>query len=260
MDLRLKFNEDVVNYDKWRPTYVAELFNDIIHYSGLNSTKNALEIGIGTGQATLPILKTGCKVTAVELGEKLAEFTKQKFSQFSNFKVINIDFESFTTDDNKYDMIYSATAFHWLPQDIGFTKVHSLLKHGGTVALFWNHPIAIGKDATMHIEIQKIYKKYKPFGDKSPKEFDEKTCQQYADTMGKYGFSNVITKIYRQTRKLHAEDYISLLNTYSDHRSLQMEVKNVLESEIATVIDKFGGIINIYDTMDLYLGKKYLVE
>lgn len=56
-DLRLKFNEDELNYDRFRPTYVAEMFNDIINYSELNSLKKALEIGIGTGQATLPILK-----------------------------------------------------------------------------------------------------------------------------------------------------------------------------------------------------------
>ena len=30
MDLRLKFNEDEANYDKWRPSYVPELFEEII--------------------------------------------------------------------------------------------------------------------------------------------------------------------------------------------------------------------------------------
>jgi len=253
MELRLKFNEDAVNYEKWRPTYVAELFHDIIQYAGLNGTKNSLEIGIGTGQATLPILKTGCHVTAVELGENLAEFAKRKFSAFHNFNVIHSDFEQFTPDNNAYDLIYSATAFHWLPQEIGFTKVHRLLKQGGTVALFWNHPRVIDP---MHSEIQKIYQHYKPFGDTSPKEFDESACQQYADTIKMYGFSQVVTKIYHQIRTLRTEGYISLLNTYSDHRALQRDIKEVLEREIANVIAQFGGTINIHDTMNLYLGKK----
>ncbi|WP_278335781.1 hypothetical protein [Petroclostridium xylanilyticum] len=39
MDKRLTFNEDVENYDKWRPTYCKELFNDIIQYSELNKNK-----------------------------------------------------------------------------------------------------------------------------------------------------------------------------------------------------------------------------
>ena len=75
MDLRLTFNEDASNYDKFRPTYIDEMYKDVIGFSSLNSSKSALEIGIGTGQATLPFLKTGCKVTAIELGDKLAQFS-----------------------------------------------------------------------------------------------------------------------------------------------------------------------------------------
>lgn len=255
MDLRLKFNEDEVNYDRFRPTYVTEMFNDIINYSELNSAKKALEIGIGTGQATLPILKTGCEVTAIELGENLAQYVKQKFSGFRNFEVKNLEFESFITENNQYDIIYSATAFHWIPQDFGLTKVYNLLKSGGTIALFWNHPFVNREDDAVHREIRKAYAKYRPSG-KSPTEFDGSTCKQYADILSSYGFTDVRTKLYHQTRELNSHDYVALLNTYSDHRALQSDVKNELENEIIQAIDKFGGKIIIYDTIDLYLGKK----
>ena len=92
MDLRFTFNEDVLNYDRMRPTYVKELYESIIHFSNLDSNKNALEIGIGTGQATLPFLSTGCNLVAVELGEDMARFSKAKFAKFHNFDVINSDF------------------------------------------------------------------------------------------------------------------------------------------------------------------------
>ena len=36
MELRMKFNEDEVNYDRWRPTYVPELFDEIIRYSDIS--------------------------------------------------------------------------------------------------------------------------------------------------------------------------------------------------------------------------------
>ena len=39
MDLRLKFNEDESNYDKWRPNYVPELYNEIIRYSDMISVQ-----------------------------------------------------------------------------------------------------------------------------------------------------------------------------------------------------------------------------
>ena len=63
-DLRLTFGEDVKNYEALRPTYPDTLFSAILAYEPMNAEKCALEMGIGTGQATLPILKTGCRVEA----------------------------------------------------------------------------------------------------------------------------------------------------------------------------------------------------
>ena len=115
MDLRLTFNEVSAEYDNLRPRYVDELFTDIIQFSAIDKTKRALEIGIGTGQATLPFLKTGCDLTAIEIGDKLAQYSRGKFATYEHFKVLNQDFESVSLEDNSYDLIYSASAFHWIP-------------------------------------------------------------------------------------------------------------------------------------------------
>ncbi|WP_243158968.1 class I SAM-dependent methyltransferase [Clostridium perfringens] len=128
MDKRFTFNEDVMNYEKWRPTYCEELFHDIMEYSKLDRHKKALEIGIGTGQATLPFLKTECDLIAIELGENLAEFSKNKFKDYKNFNILNVPFEDFKCDENTFDLIYSATAFHWIDEKIGYPKALKLLK------------------------------------------------------------------------------------------------------------------------------------
>ena len=255
MDLRLEFNEDEANYDKWRSTYVPELFDEIIRFSGINETKQALEIGIGTGQATLPILQTNCKLTTIEIGERLAEYSRQKFASFSNFEVVNTDFESFRSNNNTYDLIYSATAFHWIPEGISYMKVFDLLKNGGVLALFWNHPFVNRTDDLLHLEIRKVYNKYKP-SDKQPVEFDKNDCRKIAEVIKHYGFTYSYSKLFFQTRTFAAEGYIALLNTYSDHRSLPADVKNGLENEITYAIHSFGGKLHVYDTMDLYLAKK----
>ncbi|MEY8353509.1 class I SAM-dependent methyltransferase [Lachnospiraceae bacterium 54-53] len=255
MELRMKFNEDEANYDNWRPIYVSELFNNIIEYSNLNNTKNVLEIGIGTGQATLPILKTGCNVTAIEIGEKLAEYSKQKFIAYNNFNVVNTDFESFNTDSSTYDLIYSATAFHWIPQEVSYPKVYQLLNSGGVLALFWNHPFVAREDDPLHVSIQKIYAKYRPSLQK-PIEHNKEKCLEIINTIKQHGFVDVNLKLYYQTRMFDAKSYISLLNTYSDHRAMQEEEKALFENEIIETINRFNTKLNIYDTMDLYLAKK----
>ncbi|MDE6635177.1 MAG: class I SAM-dependent methyltransferase, partial [Lachnospiraceae bacterium] len=64
--LEWTFDTVAGQYEKLRPEYVPELYEDIFKYKQIDKTCHAIEVGIGGGQATLPILKTGCKVTAVE--------------------------------------------------------------------------------------------------------------------------------------------------------------------------------------------------
>ncbi|GBF74384.1 SAM-dependent methyltransferase [Paenibacillus sp. 598K] len=254
MDLRFTFNEDVVNYDKMRPTYAKELYEAILNFSGLDSTKNALEIGIGTGQATLPFLHTGCKLTAVELGEDMARFSKEKFASFPNFHIINSSFEKVHLENDYYDLIYSATAFHWIPQEAGYPKVFNLLKSGGVVALFWNHAARVNDE--LDCAIQQVYRKYRPTHHSTVHRFSEEKCLEIAKTIQEYGFVDVDYHLYQQTRVFDAPQYMSLLNTYSDHRARQDEIRLGLESELTQVINDFGGKIDINDTMDLYLARK----
>ena len=254
MDLRMKFNEDVLNYDKMRPTYVDELYRDIIQFSGLDSSKDALEIGIGTGQATKPFLDTKCKLTAVELGEDMAMFVKQKFSNFSNFNVINGDFEKINLDNNSYHLVYSATAFHWIPQEVGYKKVFDCLKSGGVIALFWNHPSQA--DDELYRAMQVAYNKYMPTVKSTVHKFSEEKCHEITEVIKKYGFIDIKYKLYHQTRMFNAPQYMALLNTYSDHRALPNDTRILLENELSEVINNFGGHIDIQDTIDLYLARK----
>lgn len=255
MDLRLTFNEDVLNYDKMRPTYVKELFDDIILYAGLNSSKKALEIGIGTGQATSPFLNIGCKVTAIELGEDLARFSKAKFSEFNNFDVINNDFAIIELENNAYDLIYSATAFHWIPEEIGYPKAYQLLKSGSVLALFWNRPFP-AKEDELHAAIQKLFDKYRPLQEKPDFKHDEEKCVKIVNTIKKYGFIDAHYKLYHQTRTFDAESYVALFNTYSDHRAMQKETRIQFEKELIDTINFYGGYFSLNDTIELYLTRK----
>lgn len=255
MDLRYKFNEDEINYDRFRPSYPKELFEDIINYSSIKSKSMALEIGIGTGQATLPILKTGCSVTAVELGDKLSRYSKNKFKDYNNFTVINADFMKTSFNQNTFDLIYCGTAFHWLPANKVYEKVKEILKAKGTLALFWNHPFPNRKDDISNEANRKIYKKYRP-NDNEIKEFSKEDCKPQINLLKAFGFKNIELKLYHRIRTLTSDEYISLLNTYSDHRALDKKTKASFEKDMKNAIDEIGGNINIYDTLDLYLARK----
>jgi len=253
--LETTFNTVCSEYDKWRPTYVRELYDDIFTTKEINKLSNVLEIGIGTGQATLPILEKGCSLTAIELGDRLAEYSKQKFSDYEKFIVKNIAFQDFECQSGSYDLIYSATAFHWIPEDIGYTKVFEMLKSGGVFARFANNPYRDKEKEDLHDAMQKVYSKYMP-GSSIGKEYNEEDAQYRADISKVYGFVDTGYKLYRRTRTFTAEEYISLLGTYSDHIAIEDQKRLKFFYEIQRIIEDFGNKITLYDTIDLQLARK----
>lgn len=260
MDLRKSFDNDVINYDKWRPRYCKELFNDIIEHSKLNPEKECLEVGCGTGQATEPILKTGSSLLAIELGENFTEFTRNKFKSYKNFQIENADFEKFDLKNNKFDLVFSGTAFHWISEETGYRKVFNSLKSGGTISLFWNKPAPKSFDDPLHLKMQEVYDKY--FGPEIIKKakFEHENLQErYAKIISKiekYGFIEAEFRLYKQVREFTADEYVSLISTYSDNITMPEPIKSQFLTGIRDVIYDFNNNIKVYDTMDLYLARK----
>lgn len=255
MGLEWTFNTQAKLYEKTRPGYPEELYSKIFEYININQESNVLEIGIGGGQATLPILKTGCKLTAVEYGENLAEVCRQKFKDYPNFSVITGKFEDFAGEENSYDLIYSASAFHWIPEEIGYPKVFSLLKKGGVFARFANHPYKDKEHPDLYNAIQEQYAKYMP-GSKPSPEYTADDAEKIAEIAVKYGFSDISHELYRRTRTFTAKEYTALLGTYSDHIALEEKIRTEFFAEIERTIDDFGGEITVYDTIDLELARR----
>lgn len=258
MDEKYLFNEVVLNYEKRRPNYGTELFDDVIRYAGITKDKSLLEVGCGTGQATEPFLKTQCKVTAVELGENLASYTREKFKSYENFNIVQSAFEDYVCADAMFDMLYSATAFHWIPYEIGYKKAYRIIKSGGTLALFWNRPSVGDWDDPVHHKIQAVYRELLPQW--SYKVDHNKNRESlYSGIINKIeqnGFTDIEFKLYHNTRKMSGVEYVELLNTYSDHIALEKSIKLRLFEGVRTAIEDMGNEVVIKDTVDLYLAKK----
>ena len=254
-DLRLKFDEDCLNYDRWRPRYVEQLYEDIAVFSKLDEHSRVVEVGIGTGQATAFFLESGCELTAIELGPNLAEFVRDKYRDYPNLKVANLAFEEFPYEPGSVNLVYSATAFHWIPEDVGYPQVFDMLKSGGTIALFWNKPSAAREDDPLHIALQRIYQEYRDSGKRSV-EYEQRRYERIQTAIRDSGFIDLDFRLYHSARQFNAEDYVALLNTYSDHRSMTDDVRPRFEAEIKEAINTFGGTIEIHDTIDLYMARK----
>ncbi len=253
MEAKNTFDLFVNDYDRLRPQYPIALYEDIIAYSGIKAGAKLLEIGAGTGIATAYFLKNNFQVDAIEPGINLSAFMLQKFCDHKNLKLITKDFESSTLNNDHYDLVYSATAFHWVNPIIGYTKIKHILKPSQSLALFWNHPFVGDENDIVHQAIQKQYQKYFD-NKKAPRKFLESDLQQQVTLLSDNDFVNVETKLYHAKRQLNADDYVALLNTYSDH--VLMLNKHEFQEKVKNIIKANNNTITVYDTVDLYLAKK----
>lgn len=258
--LEWTFDTVASTYEKFRPGYPDGVFEMIFDYIALGPSSRAVEVGIGGGQATLPILKTGCDLTAVEYGSQLAELCMKKFSEYPRFSVITEKFENVAFPCDRYDLVYSASAFHWIPEQVGYAKVFSMLKGGGAFARFANHPYRAKGNLPLSEELDRIYAAYYDpyYGKKSkpPIEYSDEQALQRAKIAEKYGFVDIQYALFHRTRTFSASEYRTLIGTYSDHIAMEEPIRTEFFSKIEEAINRHGGSISIDDTIDLQLARK----
>lgn len=141
--LRLRFNEDAALYDQARPGYPAAMLDDVVALADMPAGGRILEIGPGTGQVTLPWAQRGYRIVAVELGADMAMVARQKLADFPLVQIHVGAFEDWPVEPGAFDLVFSATAFHWIDPAVRYRKAALALKQGGALALCWNKHVQL---------------------------------------------------------------------------------------------------------------------
>ncbi len=92
-DLSAGFDEAAEVCQRTRPVCPPQLFDDLIGLAGLSPGNRVVEIGCGTGQATVPLAERGMAVTAVEPGPNLAAIARRRLAGFPTTDVLTASFE-----------------------------------------------------------------------------------------------------------------------------------------------------------------------
>jgi len=142
-ELRRTFDEAAELYDRARPTYPGALFDDLVELAGLGPGARIVEIGCGTGKATVPLAEHGLHVTCVELGSSLAEVARRNLANFPAVRVITGDFETWQPADADYDAVVAFTAFHWISHEARYAKTAAMLRKGGALAVTMVHHVLL---------------------------------------------------------------------------------------------------------------------
>ena len=247
VNLRTTFDQDASLYEKVRPGYPNALYEDIIKSSNIKEDGGILEIGCGTAQATLPFAERGYAIHCIELGANLAAIAKRKLRAYPKVQVSVGNFEDYPLKERTFDLVISATAFHWIDPDVGYRKAAEVLKPDGTLALFWNKPVQTQVSADFVQSIQNVYQRVVP---EMAKHFPGLVHPDAVQTPIKDEidrsklFGDVKVLKYSWEAEYTSTEYLRLLNTYSDHLALEQEVRKRLFKGITELIETgFGGRI-----------------
>jgi SAM-dependent methyltransferase len=234
--LKTTFDRDAELYDRSRPHYPPRLFEDLIALAGLGPGSRLLEVGCGTGRATVALASRGFDMTCVELGENLAAVARRNLSAFPRVKVVVAPFEGWDADGETFDLVYAATSWHWIDPGAGYPKAADLLGSGGTLAIIGGgHAFPADADSFFR-EIQPVYEAIGegrildwPLPDEVPDMRDE------IEATGRFDGFQSLRYVWEQ--RYTANEYIDLLNTFSGHIAMEPGKRDFLYRNIRERIE-----------------------
>lgn len=250
MEFRKIFDTIPEQFDRYRPRYSAELFADLIAYAGIAPGKSVLELGPGTGQATDPILETGCDYHAIELGEHLCAKMQEKYGENPNFSIVNDDFITHDFGTQRFDLIYSAATIQWIPEAIAFRKTFDLLKPGGTLAMMLTRGDYKTPNKALYQKIQEIYSAYfRPSIEYPHRAFE------YGNAVN-YGYVDFEKREFYGKRVFTADEYVAFCGTHCDHLVIPEPYRTKFFEGLRKTVREAGNRVVFHDTHVLYLAKK----
>lgn len=246
VNLKTTFNAAATLYEEVRPGYPEELIQDIVDLSGLNNRSRILEVGCGTGKATRSFAERGYELVCLDIGADLIAVARERLKEFPNVSFVPEAFETWKPK-TKFDLIISATAFHWVDPKVKYLKASETLASKGYLAVFSNQHVK--KEEGFFTDVQSLYDRY----------YLRQTAAHPTHTTDPPGvevFHSLIRRVYPWTQTYSSEQCIKLLGPYSDHIALPEENKRLLFEGISNLIQtQYNGQITKHHQAVLDLRK-----
>lgn len=244
MEKRQTFDEVAELYDRARPRYPDALFDDLTRIAGLYRGAKVLEIGCGTGKATLSMAERGLDITAIELGHRLAAVARRNLSEFPNVRVHIGAIEDWPLPNDPFDLVMAATSFGWVDPTVRYSKPAQALRSKGSLAVF-DHRHVAGGDNAFFDAAQACYERFMPGTPPGLKLPDPNEILDDATELGATGlFGPPEFRRYYWEQAYTTAEYLEVLSTYSGHILLSRQQRRALFDCITELIESnFGGTI-----------------
>ncbi|MFF4456481.1 class I SAM-dependent methyltransferase [Streptomyces goshikiensis] len=256
------FGEVAETYEVARPGYADALVAEVLAYADLGE-RAAVEVGAGTGKATVPFAALGTPMVCVEPDPRMAEVLRRNTSGYPGVRVHTGGFEDWRPGCRRFGLLFAATSWHWVDPERRWDLAHNALAPGGAVALFWN-PQGV-RDAELHAALAEVDGHHGI--DHAP---HAELASSYGDVPGNWAglpgwpeeecrrdgrFTDLRAVRYRQDLHYDTDRYLGHLASLSRYRVLPPERRDQVLADTGRVLDAHGGGIETELFSDLFLAR-----
>lgn len=255
---RLKVTFDTVadRYDAARPDYPVALYDALISAANLARDARLLEVGSGTGKATRPLAERGFAITCLEPGSHLAAVARRSLARYPQVRIVEAAFEDWQPGPpERFDLVFAATAWHWIDPAVGYQRAWQALRPGGYLAIWGAGHVLPADGDSFFRDIQDVYDEIGegvPPGTDFPRPGQLPTLCGNIEDSGLFSVS--MTAEYIWEHSYTAAEYIGLLGTFSGHIDMAQWQRDRLYSEIrrrlaarpdGTLRRHWGGVLHV---------------
>ena len=245
------FGEVADEYDRVRRGFPSALIDDVLAYADVDAMP-VLEVGAGTGKATVAFAERGVRLTAVEPDEAMATVLARRLGGDPGVTIEVCAFEDFVLP-GPYGLLLSAQAWHWVNPEVRWRKAAQALAPGGALALFWNSDDFADpaiREASLEVH-RELAPELPPAGLVGVEGLA--TMWPGVELRAQPDFGDLVERLYTGESVMSTVDFLTYLSTQSPYRMLDDDRRAALFAALAGAL---GSEVRLEIETALYLARK----
>jgi SAM-dependent methyltransferase len=209
------YSNTIEAYNRTRPRYPEKLISRVVELAKLSPDANILELGCGTGIATVAFAELGCSMVCLEPSQAACEIARNNCANYPDLEIVNTTFEEWELESEKFNAVLAATSFHWISPEIRYLKSANALKENGFLILLWNIPLQ--PQAEVYQILRDVYQTQSVyFTLYDNREAHEAQLIKFGQAVIDSGlFTDLVSKHVAYELTYSIDDYLALLSTLS---------------------------------------------
>lgn len=251
------FNRDAEGYTEGRPGYPEAVYTFMERIGALRNGARILEIGPGTGQATIELLRRGAAVDAVELGPELAALLRTRVPD-DRLRITVGDIHTLSLPEGAYDAVVAATSFHWVDARGLLPRLARTLRPDGWLVVWWSVFGDPGRVTPFRERVDRLFRERHPSEWHDPREIPRalRVDDRIRELTGDGWFGDARHEEIRWTHRMDADGVCALFATFPAIANLPAHERGGFLDALAAAVEAEGGITDDPFVTVVYAARK----